>query len=81
MSTYTNEVGTVEANTERANDLIAFQERWLEGAYVSPLMSERWHNRANALARRLDECPRRFRRYLRGAAKANIAARKLLNAE
>lgn len=81
MSTYTHEVGTVEANTERANDLIAFCERWLEGASVSPLMAERWHNRANALARRLDECPRRFRKYLRKSAQANIAARKILNAE
>lgn len=75
MSTYTHEVGTVEANTERAEDLIGFMVRWLDGASVSPLMSERWHNRANALARRLDENPRRFRKYLRKQAQARIAAR------
>lgn len=75
MSAYTHQIGTSEANTERANDLIEFMVRWYEGAHVSPLMSERWHNRANALARRLDECPRRFRKYLRKQAQARVEAK------
>lgn len=74
MSTYTHAVGTVEANTERANDLVCFMAQWLSGARVSPLMSERWHNRANALARRLGENPKRFRKYLRAEAQKMVDA-------
>lgn len=74
MSTYTHVVGTPAANTERAVELVEFMARWLVGAHVSPLMSERWHNRANALARRLDENPKRFRKYLRLQAQAMVDA-------